>query len=146
MKGSPLNMNQNGKSKKKTPHQHEQLENHTFSNVLSPSNSVEQTGNVLEQFAHQNLMQEENPVASLTLKEEGGGEKDLIKGMMIMEAPAPAGNRPQTRGRSSPSGRNTRGQSRGHNKNQQEHQQKAPGQVEEDEFAMPNQNSLMSPS
>lgn len=55
---------------------------------------MEQTGNGLEQYAHQNLMQEENVVASLTLKEEGAGEQGLMNGMVVMEGAEPADSRP----------------------------------------------------
>ena len=87
-------------------------------------------------------------MASLTLKEEGGGEKGLIKGMIMTEGALPMANRPQTRGRSSgPSMRNTtqRGQSRGQNQNtnQSPNQHPPHGRLEPEEEEFDSFDNIM---
>ena len=79
--------------------------------MLSQSNSLESAPNALDQSDNEKIVKgTQNQLASLTLKEEGGGEKGLIKGMLVTEESLPGAPRPQTRGRSSgPSARNTRG-------------------------------------
>ena len=79
--------------------------------MLSQSNSMEQAPNALDHFDNEKIVKEtSDQLASLTRKEEGGGERGPIEGMLVAEEPLPGAPRPQTRGRSSgPSARNTRG-------------------------------------